>query len=370
MDAKHTWLAHGHVFPFLELAKSLSKRNFHIYFCSTSINLDSIKKDLSDNDDVSIELVELHLSLPELPPHYHTTKNIPPHLMPTLMQAFQMSISSFSDIISNLKPDLLIYDGFQPWSAKLASSQGIPSVLFAISGSMAFSFYHHLHTHKACDTFLYPAICLREYEKRDQSASIIVKTMDDGFAFGTFQLSCDIGKYMDYLSTLCQKKIVPTGPLVTDADNEEIADSEIMHWVSQKSQSSSLYISFGSENYLSKEQIEEIAKGLELSDLNFIWVARSPVGSEIVIEEAVPEGFLDRVKQRGIVLQGWAPQAAIFAHPSVGGFMSHCGWSSITESIYFAVPVVAVPLKFGQPVNCRLVVEAGVGVEVIRDENG
>ncbi|KAI3470290.1 hypothetical protein Pfo_026953 [Paulownia fortunei] len=378
------WLAHGHVFPFLELAKRLSMRNFRIYFCSTAINLDSVKKDLSIDDDVSIELVELHLpSLPELPPHYHTTKNIPPHLMPTLIQAFEMSTSSFSDIISNLKPDLLIYDAFQPWSAKLASSQGIPAVHFSILGSTALSFFLHAHTHKNYDTFPYPAIRLREFEIRDliaQGASMDVADMDEGFGFCAFQLSCDIvlikgcrgieGKYVDYLSTLCQRKIVPTGPLVTDANNEEIANSEIMHWLSQKSQCSTLYISFGSENYLSKEQIEEIAKGLVLSSVNFIWVARSPLGSDIVIEEALPEGFLDRVKQRGIVVQGWAPQAAILAHPSVGGFMSHCGSSSITESIYFAVPVVAVPLKLDQPVNCRLVVEVGVGVEVIRDENG
>ncbi|KAI3459300.1 hypothetical protein Pfo_015963 [Paulownia fortunei] len=407
MDAKQTsyralmfpWLAHGHVFPFLELAKRLSKRNFHIYFCSTAINLDSVKKSLkkdssNDDDDVSIELVELHLpSLPELPPHYHTTKNIPPHLMPTLMQAFQMSSSTFSDIIINLKPDLLIYDGYQPWSAKLASSQGIPAVLFATSGSTTLSFFHHLHTHKTNDTFLYPAISLREYEKRDlvaQGESIKVKDMDEGFAFGIFQLSCDIvlikscrgveGKYMDYLSALCHRKIVPTGPLVTDASNQETANSEIMDWLSQKNQCSTLYISFGSENYFSKEQIEEIAKGLELSKVNFIWVARSPVGSDIVMEEALPEGFIDRVKQRGIVVKGWAPQAAILAHPSVGGFMSHCGWSSITESIYFAVPVVALPLKLDQPVNCRLVVEAGVGFnskgvakainEVIVEESG
>ncbi|KAK6146154.1 hypothetical protein DH2020_020023 [Rehmannia glutinosa] len=388
------WLAHGHIFPFLELSKKLSKLHFHIYFCSTPINLDSVrkilKKDSSDdnNDVLSIELVELHLpSLPQLPPYYHTTKNIPPHLMPTLMEAFQMSSSNFSDIITNLKPNLLIFDTFQPWAAKFAKSQNIPCVYFLTSGSTAFSFFHHYHTHKNYDTFPYPAIFLREYEKRNQiaeNASIIVKDMDEeGFAFGVFQLSCDIvlvkscrgieGKYMDYLSTLCNKKIVPTGPLISTngEKNQESGNySEIIDWLSQKSQFSTLYISFGSENYMSKEQMQELAKGLELSGVNFIWVARTPIGSDIFIEEALSEGLLDKIKQNGIIVQGWAPQAEILAHSSVGGFMSHCGWSSITESLYFGVPVVAVPLKFDQPVNCRMAVEAGVGVEVMRDENG
>ncbi|EYU45578.1 hypothetical protein MIMGU_mgv1a007199mg [Erythranthe guttata] len=354
MDAKEAsfrvlmfpWLAHGHIFPFLELAKKLSKSNFHIYFCSTPVNLDSVTKHLSNDVVSNIELVELHLpSLPQLPPQYHTTKNTPPHLMPTLMHAFQMSSSSFSDIIGDLKPDLLIYDGFQPWSAKSASSIGIPSVNFATSSCTTISFFHHLHTHKTYGDFPFPSIFLRDFEKRNlisRGESIEVQDKEEGFAFGIFELSCDIvlvksccreieGKYMDYFSTLCNKKIVPVGPL----------------------------------------QMEEIAKGLLLvgEAINFIWVVRSP--GETAAEEGggcLPEGFSAAVEGRGLVLKGWAPQAAILAHPSVGGFMSHCGWSSVTESMYFGVPVVAVPLKLDQPVNCRMAVEGGVAVEVGRDE--
>ncbi|KAL8486234.1 hypothetical protein ACS0TY_023080 [Phlomoides rotata] len=206
MDAKQTslrvlmfpWLAHGHVFPYLELAKILSHENFHIFFCSTPINLDSITKTLhkDSSDDFSIQLVELHLpSLPELPPHYHTTKNVPPHLMDTLMKAFQMSSSNFSEIITNLKPELLIYDAFQPWSAKIASSQGIPSVYFSIIGSISVSFFHHIYTHKTADTFPSPAIRLREHEGRDLIAAdetFKVEDKDEDFAFGIFKLSCDI----------------------------------------------------------------------------------------------------------------------------------------------------------------------------------
>ena len=86
------WLAHGHISPFLELAKMLTTRNFHIYFCTTPINLSPIKQQLSEKDSLSIELVELHLpSLPELPPHYHTANGLPPHLMPTLKKAVDMA---------------------------------------------------------------------------------------------------------------------------------------------------------------------------------------------------------------------------------------------------------------------------------------
>ncbi|KAK4433939.1 UDP-glucosyltransferase 29 [Sesamum alatum] len=248
--------------------------------------------------------------------------------MPALMHAFQLSAPKFSDIITRLKPDLLIYDGFQPWSAKLASSLGIPAVHFALAGSTAYSFFHHLYTHRSSDTFPYPTISL--HEKRDlmaQGASIKVQDVDEGFAFGVLKLSCDIvliksccmeieGKYIDYLSTLCQRRIVPVGPLVQEnaaADHHETStDSWIMNWLSKKSKSSTLYISFGSENYFSKEQIQEIAKGLELSKVNFIWVASSPSGTGrddiINVEEALPQGFVDRVKEREVYwqVQRWA----------------------------------------------------------------
>ncbi|KAL1540225.1 beta-D-glucosyl crocetin beta-1,6-glucosyltransferase [Salvia divinorum] len=396
MDAKQgelrvlmfPWLAHGHVFPFLELAKGLANNHCHVYFCSTSINLDYVKNSLNNNnnnsDHIPIELVELSLpSLPDLPPHYHTTKNIPPHLRSTLYKAFQMSAPAFSDIIANLSPDLLIYDIMQPWAAKAAASQGVPPIFFATSGVTTFAFVHHFYTHRSWDNFPRQSIWLKDFERRIIAAerkNFPVRDAGAGFANGVFDLSNDVvliktcrgleGQYVDYLSTLCGKKIVTTGPLITFADNQETGGSEIMEWLSERREGSTIYISFGSENYLSKEQMREIAIGLELSGVNFLWVAREPAGSEVSIEDAVPEGFLERAKPRGLVVRGWAPQAAILAHPSVGGFMSHCGWSSITESLYFGVPVVAVPLKLDQPMNARLVVEVGVGVEVARDEEG
>lgn len=36
----------------------------------------------------------------------------------------------------------------------------------------------------------------------------------------------------------------------------------------------SVFLSFGSECFLSKEEMEEMARGLELSCVNFIWVVR------------------------------------------------------------------------------------------------
>ncbi|RVW86828.1 Cyanidin-3-O-glucoside 2-O-glucuronosyltransferase [Vitis vinifera] len=65
-----------------------------------------------------------------------------------------------------------------------------------------------------------------------------------------------------------------------------------------------------------------------------------------------------------MVVEGWAPQKKILGHTSIGGFVSHCGWSSIMESIKFGVPIVAIPMQIDQPFNAKLLEAVGVGVEV------
>ncbi|KAH6756187.1 hypothetical protein C2S53_004286 [Perilla frutescens var. hirtella] len=377
------WLAHGHIFPFLELAKAiLNRKSLHIYFCSTSINFDSIKNFINKYAlNSSIELVELHLeSSPDLPPHYHTTKNLPSSLTFTLLKAFQTSNSSLSNIITTFKPDLVLYDVFQPWSAKIASSQGIPAVHFSIYGAADYSLLHHKHTFGEAE-FPFPAIKFEGNELQELWNGIeflfaIIHDADQEFLFGNFKQSRDIvlqktsrlieGKYIDYLSTLSEKKIIPVGPLITHNSQNNQENSDIIQWLSKKKQHSTVYISFGSEYFLSKAEIEEIAKGLELCSVNFIWIIRFPLGATVSLDEALPKGFLERVGDRGLVVTGWAPQADILCHQNVGGFVSHCGWSSVMESMYFGVPVVAMPMKNDQPINARMLVEAGSCVEVSR----
>ncbi|CAL5363386.1 unnamed protein product [Camellia sinensis] len=377
------FLAHGHITPFLELAKKLAHKNFYIYLCSTPINLNSIKKRITDKDSLSIELVEIHLPcLPELPPHYHTTNGLPIHLNSTLQTAFKMASASFSNILNTLSPDLLIYDFNLPWAPTIASSYDIPAVDFMPVGVSMATFSLHKFM-KGGDEFPFPEIQLRGFHET-QFWNLINKiavdrTKNKEGSVEAMQRSCNIilfhtfreleGQYVEYLSALAEKKIVPVGSLVRDIDDED-ENTEIMEWLDNKDESSTVFVSFGSEYFMSKEEIEEIAHGLEFSNVNFIWVVRFPMGDKVVPEETLPNGFIERVGERGRVVEGWAPQPRILAHSSTGGFVSHCGWNSIMESLKFGVPIVAMPMHLDQPLNARLVEEVGVAVEVNRDING
>ncbi|XP_030526544.2 beta-D-glucosyl crocetin beta-1,6-glucosyltransferase-like [Rhodamnia argentea] len=374
------WLAHGHICPLLELAKKLSQRNFHIFLCSSPVNLSSIKIPLEYCS--TIEPVELHVPpLPDLPPRYHTTRGLPPHLMSTLRMAFDMAGPNLSVIIDDCKPDLVIFDYLLRWAPEVARSRGIPAVGFSTGAAGMNSYIFHF-IKRPDDEYPFKELSLKDYwiakyrnqmkqaptycmgatEKivrcNDQSAGLI-------FMKGIRELE---GKYIDYLRDLSGKKVVLVGPLVEEPVQED--GNHIIEWLDQKERSSTIFISFGTEYFLTEKEREEIAFGLELSNVNFIWVVKFSVVENIKLEEALPEGFLERVRDRGLVIEGWAPQTRVLAHPSVGGFVSHCGWSSVMESMKFGVPIIAMPMHLDQPFNARLVEDFGVGLEVMRNESG
>lgn len=371
------WLAHGHISPFLELAKRLTSRNFTIYFCSTPINLNSLTEKI---DISSIQLVDLHLpDSPELPPHYHTTKDLPPHLMPLLVTAFNAAKPYFSELLKALKPGLVIYDCLQPWVPSAATEQSIPSCMFLIFSGVASSFFTHYGILQNT-RFPFPVIAFEEDEF--QRITGVMEHTVNGITNWERYVNCvkgsaqillikssrEIeGKYIDYLSKFNGKRVVTVGPLIQEQqrDDDGSSSSSIINWLNQRDTASVVFVSFGSEYFLSREETEEIAYGLELSSVAFIWVIRFHHEDQIgTISEVLPEGFLNRIKNRGMVVENWAPQVEILKHSSVGGFVSHCGWSSTLEAIASGIPIIAMPVNLDQPLNAKLVVELGVAMDV------
>jgi len=58
----------------------------------------------------------------------------------------------------------------------------------------------------------------------------------------------------------------------------------------------------------------------------------------------------------------------ILAHKAIGGFVSHCGWNSILESLWHGVPIATWPLYAEQQMNAfEMVKELGLAVEISLD---
>ncbi|CAH8261353.1 unnamed protein product [Arabidopsis lyrata] len=148
--------------------------------------------------------------------------------------------------------------------------------------------------------------------------------------------------------------------------------SEILQWLDEQPPRSVVFLCFGSMGGLSEEQAREIAVALDRSGHRFLWslrraspnIMKEPPGEFTNLDEILPEGFLDRTEERGKVI-GWAPQVAVLAKPKIGGFVSHGGWNSTLESLWFGVPMAIWPLYAEQKFNAfEMVEELGLAVEI------
>lgn len=189
---------------------------------------------------------------------------------------------------------------------------------------------------------------------------------------GSLRDSKTMGQFLDTIS------IYPIGPLTRRARllKQEVPRNKVLVWLDRQPAESVLYISFGSGGTLSANQLAELACGLERSRQRFIWVVRPPREDSVSgaffklsnrtdeTPEYLPDGFMTRTRDTGLVVPTWAPQADVLSHPSVGGFLSHCGWNSTLESILNGVPMIAWPLYAEQKMNAVLLSEQlGVAVK-------
>ncbi|XXG48963.1 hypothetical protein AAC387_Pa02g3272 [Persea americana] len=163
--------------------------------------------------------------------------------------------------------------------------------------------------------------------------------------------------------------VYPVGPLLAlDNKSQDLETSQLMEWLDLQPHSSVIFLCFGSRGAFSAPQLKEMALGLERSGHRFLWSLQCRSSTDPDLEEILPDGFLERTKGQGLVFQSWAPQVAILGHVAVGGFVSHCGWNSTLESIWFGVPILAWPLYAEQKLNAfQLVKDYGLAVGLSMD---
>nr|GLL24570.1 zeatin O-glucosyltransferase-like [Ipomoea trifida] len=162
-----------------------------------------------------------------------------------------------------------------------------------------------------------------------------------------------------------QWAIGPFNPVILPENKDSGMRHKCLAWLDKQEQNSVIFVSFGSSTSLSQEQINELAVGLAESEQKFIWVLREADKVGEARRGELPGGYEEGMKGKGMVVRDWAPQLEILAHPSTGGFMSHCGWNSCMESISMGVPIAAWPMHSDQPRNAMLITKVlKMGVEV------
>ncbi|KAE8682515.1 putative Glycosyltransferase [Hibiscus syriacus] len=176
--------------------------------------------------------------------------------------------------------------------------------------------------------------------------------------------------------------IYPVGPVIhlnslSHPELDQVQRDKIRKWLDNQPESSVVYLCFGSMGSHVPLQAKEIALGLEKSERRFLWSFHMPPPQNDAAgtvhyknpEEMLPQGFMERIQEKGMIC-GWAPQLEVLGHRAVGGFVSHCGWNSILESLWCGVPIVTWPMHAEQQLNAYMMKEMGLAVVMKLDFRG
>ncbi|GLJ43470.1 hypothetical protein SUGI_0903800 [Cryptomeria japonica] len=386
-------LGHGHLIPFMQLAKKLAARGLTISFVTTFHHIPSLRSKVEAGLD--IHLLEMEI------PHDHLTlgkvnsNSLQWHKLPPLLDADERLEPHFDRFLGRFlageisplpAPLCLIADFLLGWASAVAQKYGVPGVCFETSGMFAES-VHQIVWETLHETYrgqrrdeatpengthqYWPRVRLRNR----QSWRTIVNTFNEleGEFVDHFE---SVNGTLRTIGPLLppeafedrdgqRRKITPAVELGISRDGDKC-----MQWLDAQAEECVLYISFGSENSISTAQMEELALGLEASGVKFVWVLRTPSdaaqNSFSSSLDFLPTGLHGRMaaNDQGFFVLGWAPQLGILAHPATGGFISHCGWNAVLESTAMGVPLIAWPLYAEQHFNSKLVVdEIGVALE-------
>ncbi|XVF06744.1 hypothetical protein REPUB_Repub06bG0076800 [Reevesia pubescens] len=383
----------SHSLPLVELAVLFAARGFHVTILTAhyqSLQFQkSIEKANSSGHHINLFKFKFPSEEAGLPEGIETlslaTSNVE---RAKVFTAFLMLQTPMEQVIRETKPDCLVADYHCFWASGLALELGIPRLVFQPKSYFALCAEHTISKyapHKKVqfdeelfvlaglpDEIKMTSLELPVWNKKPGFYSEILNKIEESEknSFGIvvdsfYNLEKD---YVDHYKNVVGNRAWSVGPSwLYNRDNnaDKNQHSVLMNWLDSQVHSSVLYISFGSLTCFSPTQMLQIALALETLDHPFIWVVREADSAKDTIW--LPERFEEKMRDgnKGLILRGWAPQTMILDHPATGGFLTHCGWNSILESIAVGVPMATWPISGEQFYNEKLVTRVlRIGVEV------
>ncbi|XP_074321495.1 7-deoxyloganetin glucosyltransferase-like [Silene latifolia] len=408
--------AQGHIKPMFQLAKLLHAQGFHITFVLTKYNHRRLLRSRGPNAGDGLERFKFETIRDGLPPSdADVTQDIP-----TLCQAVMTNfLDPFKSLLRKLNNDsstgspgpvtCIISDSVMPFTLDAAREIGnVPLIWLwtaSVCGFLGYSQYRPLFD-KGIVPFQDSAFLtngsleetvdwIPESLKDIQLKYIpsFIRTTDKDDIMFNFLLHCvettakssapvifnsfdsfEKDVLLD-VSNLVSGPIYTVGPLdfMADTTLEDPAtkslgsnlwkeDSKCLRWLDSKKPNSVILVSFGSIATITNENLLEFAWGLANSNQFFLWVLRPDlVNGE---KSVIPNEFLMEIKERGLITS-WCDQETVLKHPSLGGYLTHCGWNSTLDTICGGVPVLCWPFFAEQQTNCWFSCgKWGIGLEI------
>ncbi|KAF3332291.1 anthocyanidin 5,3-O-glucosyltransferase-like protein [Carex littledalei] len=383
----------GHLIPMAVLAKRFLNHGFSVTVVTFNHPLNPGK---ADQDVSRLSSANSTISFHVLPPVSLDDgyENLEPlTLMRAALAAQNVNLHKFlMDLSKTSFIQAVVLDLFCPLALDVASQLSIPAYFFTAFGASATAFFLHLLELDASSN-----LSLKDFGENptnfpglppvlasDLPSFLLDRTSDSykSFVKNLTSLVKSDGILMNTFASLEPKAIsalreglcVPSfnmppvysiGPLVTESQETETERHECLKWLDLQPKGTVVFLCFGSMGGFPPDQIKQIATGLENSGQRFLWVVNIAMDpkmmfynsmSEFELDQILPEGFLNRTKDRGMVVISWAPQIQVLNHESVGGFVTHCGWNSILEAVTAGKPMLCWPLYAEQRLNKEILV--------------
>ncbi|PIA40974.1 hypothetical protein AQUCO_02300030v1 [Aquilegia coerulea] len=340
--AMFPWFAMGHITPYLTLSNKFAERGIRIsFFIPIKTQRKFNHLNLHPHLIQFIPLIVPHVD--GLPLGAESSSDVHVEKTYLIQQALDLTQDQVQIALEKFKPDIIFFD-FAHWIPTVARSLGIKSVFVSTSGAVT------------------------NFDNRISLVNRLLIAMKESDALGFRACHETEGPFADFLKNQYNNKpVLLTGPLLTRTSNT-ILEEKWAKWLGGFEKGSVVYCAFGSECVLQKDQFQELVLGLEQTGLPFLVRLRPPVGAD-TLEEALPEGFEERVRGKGVVHGGWVQQELILSHPSVGCYVGHCGSGSMWESLVSTCQLVLVPNFGDQFLNTHFMTKGlKVAVDVERRE--
>ncbi|KAL1192636.1 UDP-glycosyltransferase 79B5 [Cardamine amara subsp. amara] len=373
--------AFGHTIPYLHLANKLAEKGHTVTFLLPK----KAHKQLEPLNLFPDRIVFHPLTLPPvngLPVGAETFSDLPNTTGKVISDAMDLLRGQIEAKVRALEPDLIFFD-FVYWVPEMAKEFGFKSVSYQVVSAACVAMFLAPGAELGFPTPDYPTskVALRGH---DANVCSLFKNSKQRLLgrITTGPKNCDIisirtcieleGEFCGFIEKHCQKKVLLTGPMLPEPQekNGKTLEDRWNQWLNGFEPGSVVFCAFGTQFFLEKDQFQELCLGMELTGLPILVAVMPPRGSS-TIQEALPEGFEERVKGRGIVWGGWVEQPLILSHPSISCFVNHCGFGSMWESLLSDCQNVFIPQLADQVLITRLLTEElQVSVKVQREDSG
>ncbi|XP_011656873.2 UDP-glycosyltransferase 75C1 [Cucumis sativus] len=375
---------HGHINPSLELARRLTDLGHHVTFATTVLGSHKITTITNKKPTTLLSFTTLSDGSDEQTTPNKSTGNITQFFDSLKLHGSRSLTNLFISNQQSHNPfTFVIYSLLFHWVADIATSFHFPSaLLFVQPATLLVLYYYYFYGYgdtipnqklqglpllstndmpsllspSSPHAHLLPFLKQQIEVLLDQKSKpkvVLVNTFD-ALEVQALELA------IDGLKMLGIGPLIPNFDSSPSFDGNDIDHDDCIEWLNSKPNSSVVYISFGSIYVLSNTQKEEILHALLESGFTFLWVM---IGVDQ--KEAGKDECCNLLLEGQGKIVSWCRQIEVLKHPSLGCFVSHCGWNSTLESLNYGLPMVAFPQQVDQPTNAKLVEDVWkVGVRV------